>query len=544
LQNVVMSSLSTRIPRALATVSALGPARAAAYVALYVVLAWVSFVHPMRGLGITPWNPQAALAVGLLLWRPRSWWLVCFAVVSGEAFVRAEGVPWSALLVSSSMLTGGYAATAAALSRWARVKSAIITRREVVLFLLIVGAGVLLVAVLRVAGLAAFGEVPPDRLLAAIHRGAIGDGVGLLVTLPLLVLLGNRERRAATRAMVGTVAWWLIVAGIVLATAGVFARPEEQFKFFYLLFLPVIWAAARFGVTGAVWSAVIVQITMIMAIHSAAYRPLTVFELQLLVAVLAATGLLLGATVDEREEAGRTLRASLRLAAAGDMAAALAHELNQPLTAISTYALASQVLAERIGRGDETLALADVTGKLAEEAGRAAEVVKRLRNFFRDRATELQPTPLRPFLDETMRAQTGRALALHVRLTWSCTPADTSVWLDPVQIGVVVRNLVANALDAASEELERSSPPAWVKLDAQQEGADMVIAVTDSARGLHGEEAALVFERRRSGKPGGMGVGLAISRSIVEAHGGRLWAEPGPGGRFFFALPLSSPPAS
>jgi signal transduction histidine kinase len=107
-----------------------------------------------------------------------------------------------------------------------------------------------------------------------------------------------------------------------------------------------------------------------------------------------------------------------------------------------------------------------------------------------------------------------------------------------------VRNLVANALDAASEELERSSPPAWVKLDAQQEGADMVIAVTDSARGLHGEEAALVFERRRSGKPGGMGVGLAISRSIVEAHGGRLWAEPGPGGRFFFALPLSSPPAS
>jgi two-component system, LuxR family, sensor kinase FixL len=540
-----MSSLSTRIPRALATVSALGPTRAAAYIALYVALAWVSFVHPMRGLGITPWNPQAALAVGLLLWRPRSWWLVCFAVVSGEALLRSDGMPWGALLVSSLMLTGGYAAMAAALSRWARGKSAIITRREVVLFLLIVGAGVLLVAVLRVAGLAAFGEVPPDRLLAAIHRGAIGDGVGLLVTLPLVVLLGNRERRAATRAMFGTVPWWLIVAAIVLATAGVFARPaEEQFKFFYLLFLPVIWGAARFGVTGAVWSAVIVQISMIMAIHSAAYRPLTVFELQLLVAVLAATGLLLGATVDEREEAGRTLRASLRLAAAGDMAAALAHELNQPLTAMSTYAHASQVLAERIRQDDEALALADVTSKLAEEAGRAAEVVKRLRNFFRDRATELQPILLRPFLDEAMRAQTARALALNVRLAWSCTPPDTTVWLDPVQIGVVVRNLVANALDAAAEEVERSGPPPWVKLDANQEGADIVVAVTDSARGLHGEDAALVFERRRSGKPGGMGVGLAISRSIVEAHGGRLWAEPGPGGRFFFTLPLGSPAAS
>lgn len=538
-----MSSLSV-IPRAWAAVYASEPARGAAYVALYVALAWVSFVHPMRGLSITPWNPEAALAVGLLLWRPRAWWLVCLAVASGEALLRGEGMPWSALLVLSLMLTGGYAATAAALSRWAGVKS-IVTGREVVLFILIMGAGALLVAVLRVAALAAFGEVPPDRLLPAIHRGAIGDGVGLLVTLPLLVVLGNRERRAATRAMFASATWWLIVAGIVLTTAGVFARSaEESFKFFYLLFLPVIWGAARFGLTGAVWSVAIVQIAMIMAIPSADYRPLTVFELQLLVAVLATTALLLGATVDEREEAGRTLRASLRLAAAGDMAAALAHELNQPLTAMGTYALASQVLAERMGGGDETQALEHVTGKLAEEATRAAEIVKRLRNFFRDRATELEQTPLELFLDETMRAQTGRALALQVQLTWSCIPADTTVWLDPVQIGVVLRNLVANALDAASEELERSGLPAWVKLDARQEGEELVIAVTDSARGLSGEDAVLVFERRRSGKPGGMGIGLAISRSIVEAHGGRLWAGPGPGGRFFFTLPLSSPPAS
>lgn len=542
-----MSSPSPRkIPPALAAVFAIGPARGVAFVAIYVALAWVSFVHPMRGLSITPWNPQCALAVGLLLWRPRSWWLVFFAVVSGEVFVRAEGIRWEALLVSSLLLTGGYAATAAGLSRWARVGSAVITRREIVLFFLIGAAGTSLGSVLRVAGLAAFGEVPPDRFLAAIHRGAIGDGVGLLVTLPLLLLLGSRERRASTRAMFGTLEWWLIVAAIVLATAGVFGRPaEDQFKFFYLLFLPVVWAAGRLGVTGAVWSAAIVQITMIMAVHSATYRPLTVFELQLLMAVLAATGLLLGATVDEREEAGRTLRASLRLAAAGDMAAALAHELNQPLTAMSTYALASQVLAERIERNDATLALADVTARLAEEAGRAAEVVKRLRNFFRDRATELQPVALQPFLEEAMRAQTARALALNVHLTWSCTPADTTVWLDPVQIGVVVRNLVANALDAASEGVERAGgPPAWVRLDAGQEGADMVVAVTDSAPGLHGEEAAQVFERRRSGKPGGMGVGLAISRSIVEAHGGRLWAEPGPGGRFFFTLPLVAPSAA
>ena len=75
---------------------------------------------------------------------------------------------------------------------------------------------------------------------------------------------------------------------------------------------------------------------------------------------------------------------------------------------------------------------------------------------------------------------------------------------------------------------------------AAREGSDVVIEVADSAVGLQGDEVAAVFERRSSAKPGGMGVGLAISRSIVEAHGGRLWAEPGPGGRFYFSLPLDA----
>lgn len=513
-----------------------------AYLALYVALAWVSFIHPMRGLNITPWSPQSALAVGLLLWRPRSWWLVWLAAMSGEAFVPEDPISWGALLASTGLLTAGYAATAAALKHWVGTSVALITRRKLAAFLAIVAAGAVLGSALRVAALFAFGWVPADRIAAAIHRGAIGDGVGLLVTLPLLLILGSRERRAGIRAMFRTAEWWSIVAATVLAIVVVFARPTaEQFKYFYLLFLPVVWAAARFGATGAAWSSAVVQITVIMAVQSAEYQPLTVFELQLLVAALAATALLLGATVDEREEAARALRASLRLAAAGDMAAALAHELNQPLTAMSTYAHAAQVLAQQIRRGDSAPAdpLVGVMGKLDEESRRAAEIVKRLRNFFRDRATELQPTPLRALMEEAYRAQIARAVALKVRLTWSCAPADATVWLDPVQIGVVLRNLLANALDAAMEA-ERGSD-AWVTLDARQDGEEMVVAVTDSARGLRGEDTALVFERRRSDKPGGMGVGLAISRSIVEAHGGRLWAEPGPGGRFLFNLPLGAP---
>jgi signal transduction histidine kinase len=538
-----MDSLATHVPRRLAAVAALAPARELASVALYLALAWVSFVHPMRGLNITPWNPQAAVVVALLLWRPRSWWAAWLAVAVGEALVPVQRLPWGALLASTAMLTAGYALTARGLARWVRPGTTIVTRRELGLFIAVAGAGALMGTTLRVFAMAAFGEVPLDRVPVAIHRGAIGDGVGLLVTLPVLLLLGARERRAGVLAMLRTLEWWLIVAVTVVGIFAVFAQPtEDQFKFFYLLFLPVVWAAVRFGVTGAACASALVQVTLMMAVYTAPYLPVTVFELQLLVAVLAATGLLLGTTVDEREEASRTLRASLRLAAAGDMAAALAHELNQPLTAISTYAHASQVLAERLGP-DVAAPLVDVTAKLADEATRAGEVVKRLRNFFRDRATQLQPTPVRELLDEAVRSQVARALALQVRLGWSCHPEDATAWVDPVQIGVVLRNLVANALDAASEDARRGGPPGAVTIDAHRDGTDMVVAVTDSAPGLRGEDTAAVFERRSSEKPGGMGVGLAISRSIVEAHGGTLWAEAGPGGRFLFTLPLGSPPA-
>lgn len=545
-QNDPVTSLSTRIPRALAVLSAGGPARVVAYVALYLGLAWVSFIYPARGLNITPWNPQVALAVGMLLWRPRSWWLVGLAAVSGEALVPADPLGWRALFGSTVLLVAGYAATAAALRRWVLPWTSPITRRGLVLFFVVVAGGALLATMLRVAGLYWFGELPAERIAAAIHRGAIGDGAGLLVTLPLLLVLGSRERRAASRALFTAAEWWGILLVTALAIVAVFARPPaEQFKFFYLLFLPVAWSAARYGVTGAVWAVAIVQVAVMMAVQAAEYQPLTVFELQVLVAVLAATGLLLGATVDEREEAARALRASLRLAAAGDMAAALAHELNQPLTAMSTYAHASQVLAEQIRRGDETRAdqMLDVTAKLADEAHRAAEVVKRLRNFFRDRATALQPTPLRELLEAAHRDQIPRALDLQLRLTWSCEPPDATMWLDPVQVAVVLRNLLANAIDAAAEARVRAGVAAWVAVDARQYGAEMVVAVTDSAPGLQGDDTALVFERRRSEKPGGMGVGLAISRSIIEAHGGRIWAEPGPGGRFLFTLPLGAPPA-
>jgi len=154
-------------------------------------------------------------------------------------------VPWPALVLSSAGATAGYAATAAALKRWIGPKPSAVTRRDVGIFLLVVALGALLGSVLRAGALWAMDVVPAARIPAVIHRACIGDDVGLVVTLPVLWVLASRERTATTRTMLRSGEWWVVALVTVAGILAVFAQPpEEQFKFFYVLFLPVVWAAA------------------------------------------------------------------------------------------------------------------------------------------------------------------------------------------------------------------------------------------------------------------------------------------------------------
>lgn len=522
-----------------------GPAalpRTALFFVAYVALTWISFVYPMPGLSITPWTPHAALAVALLFVHPGAWPVVWAAVACGEAFVGTGSMAFAALVVSTGALTMGYAVVAAGMRRWLGADVPVIGRRSALLFLALAVAGAVIASSLRAGALWAMGVVALDRVPAVVHRASIGDGVGLIVTLPVLLVLASARHRALTRSMLRTVEAWLIAMVITMAVVGVFQQaPQEQFKLFYLLFIPVVWAATRFGAVGAVWAAALVQALLILSLHSGQYLPLTVFEFQLLVAALTSVGILLGAIVDERQAAEEALRASLRLAAAGDMAAALAHELNQPLTAMASYARASQILARRSGAGDEDARrMLDVADKLAAEAARAGEVVNRLRRFFRDRSTELQVTQLADLLAEATEAQAKRAAELGVRLSLADLQAIPPVWADRVQVAVVLRNLLANAIEAASDAGRPADAARWVELRLQRRDDEVLVCVLDSGAGLTPEQARGIFDAPKSSKPGGMGIGLGVSRAIVEAHGGRLWAEAGSQGKVCFTLPIGT----
>ncbi|HET9643276.1 MAG TPA: ATP-binding protein [Burkholderiaceae bacterium] len=162
--------------------------------------------------------------------------------------------------------------------------------------------------------------------------------------------------------------------------------------------------------------------------------------------------------------------------------------------------------------------------------------MKRLRDFFRQRGTELKRADIGPLLEKVCRSQAMRAEAAQVVLECHCDDGLPRIWMDPVQIEVVLRNLVSNGVDAA---LSTPSSDPYVRVHASVEHEHLVIEVLDSGDGIAPVDLPHMFETRRSSKPGGMGIGLLISRSIVEAHEGRLWAEPGPGGKFFVSLPLS-----
>jgi two-component system, LuxR family, sensor kinase FixL len=272
----------------------------------------------------------------------------------------------------------------------------------------------------------------------------------------------------------------------------------------------------------------------VFAVQVHQYQTLTVFELQALLMALTITGFFLGVTVEERERAAFELRESLRLAAAGEMAAALAHELNQPLTALSSYAKASQLLAQ--SRDSGRAQLLETLQKLVNEATRAADVVRRLRDFFSTGATHLRDASLPKLVASVIESLRPRAETTGVRIQLRAPERLPCVLIDSLQIEVVIRNLIVNAIEAVADA-PGDKKSIMVEIDPDNAG-NIQLTVTDSGPGITLDRMQYLFEPFSTTKATGMGMGLAISRAIVEGHGGTLWARPGSRGVLGFTLPL------
>lgn len=492
----------------------------AGYLLFYLLLDWISYIRPLHGFNITPWNPQPALAIALLLWSPARLWLVWVGLLAAEIVVRGVPGDWWAVLVASLALGWLYAAIARALAYYLGPAPALTAPRDLAWFTAVTGLGALLCGVAYVAAYAApsLGSFP--AVLGAIVRYWIGDLVGLLVTLPILLIAIDPPRRLALLQAMRHRGWLLFAGLIGLLLWAVLGHGGGIYlRFFYLLFIPVVLASALLGVQGAVLAASLMQLGLLVTVQDFPQPDLTLFELQLLMAAITMTGLLVGVLVDEKARASEALRDSMRLATAGQMAAALAHELSQPLTALSNYAQACRMLVAGATAlpPEQRERLDAVTRHIVADTTRASQVVKRLRDFFRTGAIQLAPCAVPQVLEAAVAAQRQRAALAHVELRSRPTDGLPRVWMDPVQIGIVLRNLLDNGLHAAG-----AHAGGWVEVGASVQGGSLLIEVRDSGPGIDAARLPTLFEPGSSDKPGGMGIGLGICRAIVETHGGRL----------------------
>ncbi len=238
----------------------------------------------------------------------------------------------------------------------------------------------------------------------------------------------------------------------------------------------------------------------------------------------------------ELNERNMALAQTARLSSVGELAATIAHELNQPLTALSNYG--AMVLDMMESPVKSEAAIKTSLEKMLRESRRAGGIVHRINNFVRQQPLDKVPVSVHVVVTEVLDSLADLAAETDTVLKISSASQQTTVKMDKSQLEQVIYNLVCNAIEAQSGQTDVALVD--VSISAAPNGKDLEIRITDNGQGLSQDIGQSVFDPFKSSKRSGLGLGLAICRSIVEDHGGRIWHQRDSQQRcqFCFALPL------
>jgi signal transduction histidine kinase len=390
----------------------------------------------------------------------------------------------------------------------------------------------------------------------------ISNGVTAVVLVPALLLAGNRlSRRGGRLTLARMIEGSLLALGIVMVGTFVFATvPAGPGTSPALLYAPIpllLWAALRFGLSGISAAMLVVTFQAISgAMHG--HGPFLLqspaenaLALQMFLIVTGIPLMFLSVLLEDdrrsqqalhdveddarrqREQINRLSRVSLL----GEMTASLAHELNQPLSAIITNANSGK---RSIDRGKEDPAtLREILVDVEADGRRAHDISRNVRNTIKKSDPTLRRINLNELVTKVAHIVRPDAVACSCEVETSLAKDLPMIEVDPVQIQQVLVNLVSNALDAM-----RQTPPGERKVEISTAGdgdGEVRLSVRDHGTGIRNEVHERLFERFFTTKEQGLGMGLAIVRSIVEAHGGQIDAEnvPDGGARFYFTLPVT-----
>lgn len=528
------------------------PHLAAAGLAAYVALEWLSFIHDYNGLPITPWNPGLGVVFAQMLKRGPLFTLVLFAgLMISQTLVLETPLDLFAVGVTSLIITAIYGAAAFAIRGISDFSPAIARLRDLVIVLVGGTAAAACASTAVFAFLIAQGHVTWNDVEVAALPMFLGDAIGIAVMTPLILRLAQRGMnllppRGLRFEFIGHT--FFILAIIVVISAGQF---EDETRYFYLLFLPVTIAAIHYGLDGACLSLALTQFALVAGLHISQEDAAAFNEFQRLMIVLTTTGLTIGAAVNERQRALDFERASeaslrdmeteaghaVRLQLVSGMASALAHEINQPMTAARAHVRTAEHILG-LDRPDLERAARNLNLAMTQ-IDHAGDVLSRMREQVRSSAPSLAPAAVRPMVEDALLLIQADAQDARVRIHTDIPHDLPEVIGDRIQIQQVLLNLIRNAIEAISASGTKGGAVRIV-VRALVNPERIEFAVHDDGPGLSDDMTTKLFEPLATTKKDGLGLGLPICVSIVEAHGGRFWLRTHESGNteFRFTLPI------
>jgi signal transduction histidine kinase len=521
--------------------------RAAVYVARFAVLGGTYYVAAKLGLAFrfqnsqisVVWAANAVLFAALFL-TPRSRWWAVFATTA-LAHVAAMGATTPAWRLVWQIAGNSLFMSAAAilLRRYGGLPLRFESRRQVFTYVAIsVGVPAVFALVMPSFVRPLLGLDLVASPGAALVRTALSNMIGMLLVAPVLLLWGQAylrhfEELTARRAVeAAAIVMSLLVVGLVAFGSGSeFARFPGLLLWF---FPPLVWAAVRLGPRGAVTSVFFVALLSTLGTARQvgpfvlASEAEQVLSLQLFWIAIGPPILLLAAVIRERElvedalhEQRKQLAHVTRVATVGELSGAIAHELRQPLTSILANAQAGLHLLD--GGSVDGQEMREILQDITRDDQQAANVLARLRTFLKDGRSRFEPLAIDAVVRDALALSKSTVDLSGVEVQTSVAGGLPQVWGDHVQLLQVMVNLVVNGCEAM-----HGTPRPARRLDVQVAPWDhehVEVLVRDFGVGLPNGGEDRVFDPFFTTKEDGLGLGLAIGRSIVTAHGGRLWAE-------------------
>jgi signal transduction histidine kinase len=506
--------------------------------------------------------PHAVLIVILLLVPVRHWWAYTLATVIAH-FIATQQAHWPVLYALHCEAFDAVQNVLVAAGIRLFIKSPLnrITLRDALVF-------VLIAVIIVPFGTAFWGAAFTisngfgTNYWVEWRNLGISNGVTAVVLVPALLLVANRlSGRGGRVTPIRMIEGSLLGLGIVVVGTYVFANlpsgPETSPALLYAPIPLLIWAALRFGLSGISAAMLVVTFEAIWgAMHG--HGPFlqqspaeNALALQMFLIVTGTPLMFLSVLLEddrrsqqalhEVEDDARRHREQInllsRVSLLGEMTASLAHELNQPLSAIISNANAGMRYIER-GK-DDPARLRDILGDVESDANRAYDIIRNVRNTIKKGDPARRQIDLNELVTNVAHVVRPDAVGYSCEVETSLAKDLPPIEGDPVQIQQVLVNLVSNALDAMQQ-----TPTGRRKVEISTAGkgdSEVRLSVRDHGSGIRTEVHDRLFDQFFTTKDHGLGMGLAIVRSIVEAHGGKIHAEnvADGGACFYFTLPVT-----